>query len=161
MSSDASSRDSQPGPPSASIGSLNPADVDDCAPTVDVKMLSKVEEQAKQIEEQKAMIKALNKQLAYYETDLQTHMDLVTHLETALGNAERDLRKARMQATELARERDSLRNELTGREEATRSENQPLEQRLNEERKAKERARQQLNARMEELQRRKSKFACL
>ena len=80
-----------------------------------------------------------------------------------------------MQATELARERDSLnikidqmRNELT---EAQREvvivrrsvveEKQTLEQRLDEERKAKERARQQLDSRMEEFQRRKSKFACL
>jgi len=85
------------------------------------------------------------------------------------------VRKARMHATELARERDTLnttvealRNELTDakREVVTvrRSiveEKQSLEQRLDEERKAKERARQQLDSRMDELQRRKSKFACL
>ena len=85
------------------------------------------------------------------------------------------VRKARMQATELARERDTLnvkveglRNELADakREVVTvrRSiveEKQSLEQRLDEERKAKERVRQQLDTRMEELQRRKSKFACL
>lgn len=40
-------------------------------------------------------------------------------------------------------------------------EKQSLEQRLDEERKAKERARAQLDSRMEELQKRKSKFACL
>ena len=80
-----------------------------------------------------------------------------------------------MQATELARERDTLnakveglRNDLSGAkrevETVRRSvveEKQSLEQRLDEERKAKERARQQLDTRMEELQRRKSKFACL
>jgi hypothetical protein len=85
------------------------------------------------------------------------------------------VRKARMQATELARERDALNVKVEGlsndladakREVMTvrRSvveEKQSLEQRLDEERKAKERARQQLDSRMEELQRRKSKFACL
>lgn len=85
------------------------------------------------------------------------------------------VRKARMHATELARERDTLnatietiKNELTDakREVVTvrRSiveEKQSLEQRLDEERKAKERARQQLDSRMDELQKRKSKFACL
>ena len=85
------------------------------------------------------------------------------------------VRKARMHATELARERDTLnaatetlRNELTDAKHEVvtvrRSiveEKQSLEQKLDEERKAKERARQQLDSRMDELQRRKSKFACL
>jgi len=85
------------------------------------------------------------------------------------------VRKARMQATELARERDTLnlkaetlRDELdqAKREVATvrrsiAEEKQSLEQRLDEERKGKERVRQQLDTRMEEVQRRKSKFACL
>jgi len=142
---------------------------------VDPKIGARLEQQAKQIEEQEAMIKTLNKQLTHCESDLQTHMDLVTTLETSLGDSEKNLRKARMQATELARERDTLnikleamRNELSEakREVVTvrRSiveEKQSLEQRLDEERKAKERARQQLDSRMEELQRRKSKFACL
>jgi len=102
-------------------------------------------------------------------------MDLVSTLETSLGDSEKNLRKARMHATELARERDtltnqieSLRGELQGakREVDTvrrsiAEEKQTLEQRLDEERKAKERARQQLDTRMEELQKRKSKFACL
>ena len=80
-----------------------------------------------------------------------------------------------MQATELARERDALsikaeglRNDLAGAKREVETvrksvveEKQSLEQRLDEERKAKERARQQLDTRMEELQRRKSKFACL
>ena len=80
-----------------------------------------------------------------------------------------------MHATELARERDtltsqieSLRADLQGvKREADivrrsiAEEKQTLEQRLDEERKAKERARHQLDTRMEELQKRKSKFACL
>lgn len=85
------------------------------------------------------------------------------------------VRKARVQATELVRERDtltsrieSLRNELSEAKyevanvrQSIVEEKQSLEQRLEEEKKAKERVRQQLDLRMEELQKRKSKFACL
>lgn len=80
-----------------------------------------------------------------------------------------------MQATELARERDNLNGQIvalrTDLAEAKAEvvnvrrsiveEKQSLESRLDEERRAKERARAQLDSRMEELQRRKSKFACL
>ncbi|PPQ93251.1 hypothetical protein CVT25_015249 [Psilocybe cyanescens] len=171
FNSSVSSRESQPESPSTSIGHAPLNGISQS----DSKAGLKIEQQAKQIEEQEAMIKTLNKQLMHCETDLQTHMDLVTTLETSLGDSEKNLRKARMQATELARERDTLnlkleamRNELSEakREVVTvrRSiveEKQSLEQRLDEERKAKERARQQLDSRMEELQKRKSKFACL
>ncbi|KAF7337943.1 Kinesin-domain-containing protein [Mycena venus] len=136
---------------------------------------ARLEQQAKQIDEQEVMIKTLNKQLTHCESDLQTHMDLVSTLETSLGDSEKNLRKARMHATELARERDTLNVKIDGLrvelEEAKREivtvrnsvvqEKQSLEQRLDEERKAKERARQQLDVRMDELQKRKSKFACL
>ncbi|KAG6851283.1 hypothetical protein H0H93_011719 [Arthromyces matolae] len=139
-------------------------------PPGDVKLFVKLEEQAKHIDEQEVMIKTLNKQLTHCEGDLQTHMDLVTTLETSLGDSEKNLRKARMHATEISRERDTLnakleamRNELA---EAKREvvtvrksiveEKQSLEQRLDEERRAKERARSQLDSRMDELQRRKS-----
>jgi len=43
-----------------------------------------------QLEEQEAMIKTLNKQLTHCESDLQTHMDLVTTLETSLGDCEKN-----------------------------------------------------------------------
>jgi len=106
---------------------------------------------------------------------LQAHIDLVSTLEASLGDSEKNLRKARMQATELARERDTLSSQVTGlRNELHEAKNevvsvrrsiveekQSLESRLDEERRAKERARAQLDTRMEELQRRKSKFACL
>ncbi|KAG5637757.1 hypothetical protein H0H81_003324 [Sphagnurus paluster] len=163
-----SSRESQPDSPSTSAPPHSPVHSDH-------KALARLEQQAKHIEEQEAMIKTLNKQLTHCESDLQTHMDLVSTLETSLGDSEKNLRKSRMQATELARERDALnakiealRNELAEakREVVTvrRSiveEKQSLEQRLDEERKAKERARYQLDSRMDELQKRKSKFACL
>ena len=80
-----------------------------------------------------------------------------------------------MQATELARERDNLNNQMAALRQELHDakaevvnvsksiveEKQSLEHRLDEERRAKERARQQLDSRMDELQRRKSKFACL
>ncbi|KIL69859.1 hypothetical protein M378DRAFT_69035 [Amanita muscaria Koide BX008] len=152
-----------PGPPNGTFALPEP------------KLATKVEQQAKQIEEQEAMIKTLNKQLTHCESDLQAHMDLVSTLETSLSDSEKNLRKARMHATELARERDTLntqietvKNDLAEAKREVQSvrksiveEKQSLEHRLDEERKAKERARQQLDSRMEEIQRRKSKFACL
>ena len=80
-----------------------------------------------------------------------------------------------MQATELARERDTLNQqierlrhdlenahrEVTAVRRSVIEEKQSLETRLDEERRAKERARAQLDSRVDDLQRRKSKFACL
>ncbi|KAG6862051.1 hypothetical protein C0995_007181 [Termitomyces sp. Mi166 len=160
-----SSRESQLESPLTSVPSTSPPP--------DLKILARIEQQGKHIDEQEVMIKTLNKQLTHCESDLQTHMDLVSTLETSLGESEKNLRKARMHATEIARERDTLnvkleamRNELA---EAKREvvtvrksiveEKQSLEQRLDEERKAKERAKSQLDSRMDEIQRRKSKFA--
>lgn len=93
-------------------------------------------------------------------------------------NAEVDLtvRKARMQATELARERDTLNQQIerlrTELEEARREvatvrrsivdEKQSLETRLDEERRAQEKVRQQLDMRVEQMSaKRKSRFVCL
>ncbi|KAJ7256457.1 hypothetical protein B0H12DRAFT_509620 [Mycena haematopus] len=165
-----SSRDSQLDSPLTSIGpSVNGSAM------IDPKTAARLEQQAKHIDEQEVMIKTLNKQLTHCESDLQTHMDLVSTLETSLGDSEKNLRKARMHATELARERDTLNVKIDGLrtelEETKREvvnvrnsvvqEKQSLEQRLDEERKAKERARQQLDVRVEDIQKRKSKFACL
>ncbi|KAG8217666.1 hypothetical protein J3R82DRAFT_5819 [Butyriboletus roseoflavus] len=170
--SPSSSKDSQMDSPATSVASISVAG----GPPLDAKAAAaKIEDQGKYISEQEVMIKTLNKQLSHCENDLATHMDLVSTLETSLSDSEKNLRKARMQATELARERDSfnaqvetLRNEL---QEARREvvtvrrsiveEKQSLESRLDEERRAKERARAQLDSRLEELQRRKSKFACI
>ncbi|OCH92129.1 kinesin [Obba rivulosa] len=143
--------------------------------TPDPKLVVQAQQQAKQLEEQEAMIKTLNKQLTHCESDLQAHMDMVATLESSLGDSEKNLRKARMQATELARERDNLnaqvanlraelhetKNEVVNVRRSIVEEKQSLEHKLDEERRAKERARAQLDSRMEELQRRKSKFACL
>ncbi|KAJ7024324.1 kinesin domain-containing protein [Mycena alexandri] len=166
-----SSRDSQLESPMTSVG---PSSHNGLA-IVDPKTTARLEAQAKLIDEQETMIKTLNKQLTHCESDLQTHMDLVSTLETSLGDSEKNLRKARMHATELARERDSLnvkidslrgeleesKREVVSVRNSVTQEKQTLEQRLDDERKAKERARQQLEVRMDELQKRKSKFACL
>lgn len=80
-----------------------------------------------------------------------------------------------MQATELARERDTLntqlqtlrveldesKREITSIQRSVVEEKQSMEHRFDEERRARERTRAQLEARVEEVQRRKSKFVCL
>ncbi|KAF8709322.1 Microtubule binding, partial [Rhizoctonia solani] len=141
----------------------------------DPNAAAQLEKQARQLDEAQAMIKTLNKQLTHCEGDLQAHMDLVATLETSLSDSERNLRKSRNQSMELVKERDSLINQVqtlrSQLEEAQQEiaqvrrtvveEKHSLEQRLDDERRAKDRARQQLESRMEELQRRKSKFACI
>ncbi|KAF9246370.1 kinesin-domain-containing protein [Melanogaster broomeanus] len=166
-----SSKESQIDSPATSVVSINVP-----GGTLDAKVAAaKIEDQANHINEQEVMIKTLNKQLSHCESDLATHMELVSTLETSLGDSEKNLRKARMQATELARERDALsaqtdalrtelreaRREVVTVRKSIVEEKQSLESRLDEERRAKERARAQLDTRMEELQKRKSKFACL
>jgi hypothetical protein len=81
-----SSRESQPESPATSLGHVPP----NSPLPVDLKVAARLEHQAKQIDEQEAMIKTLNKQLTHCETDLQTHMDLVTTLETSLGDSEKN-----------------------------------------------------------------------
>lgn len=77
-----SSRDSHGESSNTSVGQVS---LTGAAP--DSKVL---ESQAKQIEEQEVMIKTLNKQLMHCETDLQTHMDIVSTLETSLGDSEKN-----------------------------------------------------------------------
>ncbi|KAA1077041.1 hypothetical protein PGTUg99_000897 [Puccinia graminis f. sp. tritici] len=139
--------------------------------TVDPRMVKK-------IEEQENAIAKLSKQLSQCEMDLKGNIDLVTNLESALNETERNLRKSRLQMNELAKERDkistqneSLRKELaaaTAEVEHVRNnvqvEKAQFENQLGEERRAKENAKKQLEARMEEMQAsrmtRKSKFNC-
>lgn len=82
-----SSKESQMDSPTTSVGgSINVM----VTPVPDAKFTIRLEQQAKQIEEQEAMIKTLNKQLTHCESDLQTHMDLVSTLETSLGDSEKN-----------------------------------------------------------------------
>lgn len=48
------------------------------------------------------------KQLNHCESDLQANIDLVNTLESALNDSERNLRKARNQMNDIAKERDSV-----------------------------------------------------
>ena len=56
----------------------------------DTKLVAQVQEQAKQLQEQDAMIKTLEKQLTHCESDLQAHMDMVATLEASLGDSEKN-----------------------------------------------------------------------
>ncbi|KAF8882429.1 hypothetical protein BD779DRAFT_929645 [Infundibulicybe gibba] len=129
-------------PPIATVHSSGNAH----APAVvvpDAGLVAQVVQQAQQIDEQAAIIETLNEQLAHYKNELRVHMDLVAALKSSLSNSEENLRTAKMQA-------DTLNESIEAQE-----------RRLDEERRGKERVRQQLDVRMAELQKRKSKFACL
>jgi hypothetical protein len=67
--------------------SVAPSATNGHAPTV---VADTLQDETKQIEEQGAIIKTLNKQLIHCEADLQAHMDLVDNLETSLGDAEKN-----------------------------------------------------------------------
>lgn len=56
----------------------------------EAKLAAQVQEKAKHIEEQDAMIKTLNKQLTHCEGDLQAHIDMVSTLEASLADSEKN-----------------------------------------------------------------------
>lgn len=131
---------------------------------------------AKLLNEQAEEIKNLAHQLNHCEQDLQANIDLVATLEAALNDSERNLRKSRVQLSEAARERDryaSQVDELRGQvNQAQREadkvrnsvmlEKQGYESQLQQEREAKERARKALEARLEEVHKKKnSKLFCM
>jgi len=136
----------------------------------DPKLMAQVHEQARHLDEQEAMIKTLNKQLMHREADLQAHMDMVASVKTSLAESEENLRRARMQAAELAYKYVNLdlqnrslraglheaKTEVVTLRRSIEEEKQAVKSRMDEERKAKARA--QLESRMDEFQRRKSKF---
>lgn len=73
--------------PATSVASISVAG----GPPLDAKAAAaKIEDQAKHISEQEVMIKTLNKQLSHCESDLATHMDLVSTLETSLSDSEKN-----------------------------------------------------------------------
>jgi kinesin family protein 4/21/27 len=55
-----------------------------------LELAQQLQDRAKQMEEQEAMIKTLNKQLTHCEADLQVHMDMVNKMETQLGDSEKN-----------------------------------------------------------------------
>lgn len=125
-------------------------------------------------EEQEAALNRLTKRLEHAETELKANIDLVTTLESALNDSERNLRKSRLQMNELAKERekyqtqneqlrqqviegqrevDNARHALMVHEEETRK-------KLDAQKRAQREAQTNAEARMAEIQRlnRKSKF---
>lgn len=126
--------------------------------------------------DQSEELKNLARQLSHCEADLRANIDLVTTLEAALNDSERNLRKSRVQLGEVTRERDryvtqsnDLRQQLqTAQSEvdsvrnSTLLEKQDFEQKIRQERAAKEKAARDLEARMEEINRKKSsKLFCI
>ncbi|KAI5477228.1 kinesin family member 4/7/21/27 [Pseudohyphozyma bogoriensis] len=126
---------------------------------------------SKKLEEQEAQIARLTKQLSHCESDLQANIDLVNTLESALNDSERNLRKARQQMGDLARERDTFlgQNDTLRREiqeahsevETVRHSVIQVESRLQSERREKDEARRQLESRLRDVNTSsKSKFNC-
>lgn len=128
----------------------------------------------KLLADQSEELKSLAKQLAHCEADLQANIDLVSTLEAALNDSERNLRKSRVQLTEVGRERDrystqadDLRQQLVQAQKEVETvrnsvvlEKQEFEQKISK--LAKEKAAKELEARMEEVNRRKSsRFLCM
>lgn len=86
LRSSGSSRESNPDSPSTSVAGSAP----NPSSPMDSKLNAQLEDQARHVEEQEVMIKTLNKQLSHCESDLQAHMDLVSTLETSLGDSEKN-----------------------------------------------------------------------
>ncbi|KDE06529.1 hypothetical protein MVLG_03178 [Microbotryum lychnidis-dioicae p1A1 Lamole] len=123
------------------------------------------------VDELEAQVSKLVKQLTHCEGDLQANIDLVNTLESALSDSERNLRKARVQMNDLAKERDNYlsQNEAIRRElqdshnetENVRNSVMEVESQLQAERYNRERAKQELERRLEDVNRKgKNKFAC-
>ena len=131
---------------------------------------------AKLLSDQAEELRNLAKQLNHCEMDLQANIDLVATLEAALNDSERNLRKSRVQLSEATRERDryamqadELRSQVTQAQRETDSvrnsvmlEKQGFESKLQMEREAKEKARRALEARLDEVQKKKNaKLFCM
>lgn len=131
---------------------------------------------ARLLSDQAEELKNLAKQLNHCEMDLQANIDLVATLEAALNDSERNLRKSRVQLSEATRERDryamqadELRSQVTQAQQETDSvrnsvivEKQGYESRLQMEREAKDKARRALEARLDEVQKKKNgKLFCM
>ncbi|GAA99932.1 hypothetical protein E5Q_06635 [Mixia osmundae IAM 14324] len=126
------------------------------------------------IETLETQILGLNKQLTHCEADLSANIDLVNTLESSLDDSDRNLRKARLQMSELAKDRDRhlSRSEKLGLELAQATQEidrlhnnlaalkDEAETSAAQERQAKIEAKQQLQSRLESIKHKKSKFNC-
>lgn len=122
------------------------------------------------LSERSAEAKALKLKLVNLEADKRANVELAATLEAALNDSERNLRKARVQLGEVARERDQLGVEvreararlddtsadLERVRSSVQQEKHDWESRVQQERLAKERAKEQLAARLDEVAKRKN-----
>jgi kinesin family protein 4/21/27 len=60
------------------------------AATVVAELAQQLQDQAKQMGEQEAVIEVLNTQLTHCEADLQAHMDIVIRMEIEAGDSEKN-----------------------------------------------------------------------
>lgn len=121
-------------------------------------------------------IQRLQAKLTHIEAESHASSDLVATLEAALNDSERNLRKARTQLSEVTRERDAFSaqsgelqaqvdaatNELATTQARVLEQRQALEREIEQERAARDKARQALSARLEEVTKKKnSRLFCL
>lgn len=133
-------------------------------------------EAKKLMSEQSEELNRLASQLQHCEADLQANIDLVATLEGALNDSERNLRKSRVQLSEVTRERDrysqqadELRDQVSRAEREVEKvkngvllEKQEMEAKFKAEGSAKEKATRDFEMRMEEINRKKnSKLFCM
>lgn len=125
-------------------------------------------------EEQEAALIRLTKRLEHAETELKANIDLVTTLESALNDSERNLRKSRLQLNDFNKERESLfkqneslrlqvidsQREVDNARHTLEMIEEENKRKLEAQRKAQREAQGNAEARMAEIQRlnRKSKF---
>jgi len=125
-------------------------------------------------EEQEAALNRLTKRLEHAETELKANIDLVTTLESALNDSERNLRKSRLHMNELSKEREALQNQneslrhqvIEGQREVDNARQtlmlheEESRKKLDAQKRAQREAQGNAEARMAEIQRlnRKSKF---
>lgn len=127
---------------------------------------------ASRVVSQEQAMAELTTRLVASETALKTSTDTVSNLTQNVQSLERNIRKLRLQSQESTRERDgaqleiqrlqkeleAAQNEVAIMQSSVVSEKQSLEDRLSEERIAKEQARAQLRERLEAAPKHKSKF---
>jgi chromosome segregation ATPase len=101
----------------------------------------------------------LANKLARCEQDLQTHVGLVNTLEGALKDVTRQRDDATAQVERLERELADSKREVAAVRQSGAAETQGLQSQLDEERRTRERARELLESRMAELQKRKSNWS--
>lgn len=125
-----------------------------------------VDERQKTLDE----VNRLQTRLTHAEAESHASSDLVATLEAALNDSERNLRKARTQLSEVTRERDAFSaqsaelqaqlevatEEVVKAQSCVTEQRQALEKEIEQERAARDKARQALSARLEEVTKRKS-----